>query len=109
MSVKRINWEKFDKVQENTVWAKVSMVWPYCLHYKQWSPSNMLRFHSSKNFLSLQIGDSEELDDIVKYLELEQQFSTKKTKVCEYRSTSPLSSNTYFESMAFSWPQCSAV
>jgi UDP-N-acetylglucosamine enolpyruvyl transferase len=33
-----------------------------------------------------QIGDIEELDDIVKYLELEQQFSTKKTKVCEYTS-----------------------
>ncbi|ELU10762.1 hypothetical protein CAPTEDRAFT_223619 [Capitella teleta] len=51
MSVKRINWEKFDKVQENTVWAK--------------------------------IGDIEELDDIVRYLELEQQFSTKQTKVAD--------------------------
>ena len=31
-----------------------------------------------------QLGDRDELEDVVKYLELEQQFSTKKTKVCEY-------------------------
>ena len=31
-----------------------------------------------------QMGDHDDLDDIVKYLELEQQFSTKKNKVCEY-------------------------
>ena len=28
-------------------------------------------------------GAADELEDVVKYLELEQQFSTKRTKVCE--------------------------
>ena len=36
----------------------------------------------------LQMGDTDDLEDIVKYLELEQQFSTKRNRVCKYQGSS---------------------
>ena len=47
--------------------------------------------HSSRESYSLniafllQLDQGQELEDMVKYLELEQQFSTKKTKICEHK------------------------
>ena len=54
-----------------------------CINESDCCNDALLNSHLYHMAVSLQLGDSDDLDDIVKYLELEQQFSTKKNKICK--------------------------